>query len=88
MVQTAKGNNKKKGGCGVVSCIHLAYAMLDAFPIFAACIQTPATCWLCGSCIILTLHRYSAPGKQRHQGVNISARLMHHLLKDFYRLHC
>lgn len=91
MVETAKGNkNKKRAWWGRrgVSCIHLACTMPDAPPVFAACIQSPATCWFCGSCVTLSLHSNSAPGKQRHRGVNISVRLMHHLLKDFHRLHC
>lgn len=53
---------------------------------FFLCIQSPATCWLCSSCIAPSLPEHRAPGKQQHGGVNISVTLKHHLLKDLPHL--
>lgn len=74
-------NPKRCGGVYIPVFLLSMPSQTDS-PVFH-CIQTPATCWLCSSCITPTLPDHRAPGKQQHRGVNISVRLKHHLLKDF-----
>lgn len=84
MVATAKGKEKKKGGGGPVLPLHMpcwAHS-LSLLPVSIPRILS----------VLRRLHHSHAMAtvlrENQHWGINISLGLMHHLLKDFHRLHC